>query len=115
LLAPRLQSVAVPLPGASDGALVPDDSLVALATRDADTRALAILLVDRRIDDGPARDVRLSLPPGRWALTASTLTGDSLAAKTVQVTDADLGSADGSAHLSVPAHAIVVVDAHASN
>ena len=113
LLAAQLLDTAVPLAGVRDGALVPDGTLVALATRDAATRRLAVVVIDRRLDDGAARQVRLTLPPGAWSAHATTLGGDTLAATTVRLADADLGSASGSLRLTVPAHALVLLSASA--
>lgn len=111
LLSHALGEVAVPLGALGDGAVVADGTLVALATRDAATRALGLLLLDRRVDDGPAREVRLALPPGRWRLASSTLGAASVASTTATVTDADLGRASGSAQLRVTAHTLVIVRA----
>jgi hypothetical protein len=104
----RLQPIALPV-----GDVVADGTLVALASRDAASLHLAVVIIDRRTDDGPARELRLSLPHGRFAVTASTLTAATLAATSVEVTDADLGRASGSVHVTVPAHALVVLSADA--
>ena len=105
----RLQPVALPEPHD----LVADGTLVALPTRDDAGSHLAVLFIDRRTDDGPAREVRLTLPSGRFAVHATTLTGATLAATDVSVTDADLGAASGSLHVTVPAHAVVLLSADA--
>jgi hypothetical protein len=104
----RLQAVAFP---SQD--LAADGTLVALPTRDDASARITVLLVDRRTDDGPARDVRVTLPPGSFAATSSTLTGATLAATDVTVTDADLGRTSGSVHVVVPAHSVVVLSADA--
>jgi hypothetical protein len=103
----------VALPAASDGTLIADGTLVALPTRDAATQHLAILLIDRRVDDGPARTVRLTLPPGGWRATQRTLTGDTLAATAVSVTDRDLGHTSGAIPVEIGAHSVVILAADA--
>lgn len=104
----RLQPIAFVTPQ-----LDADGTLVALPTRDEAGAHLAVLLVDRRIDDGPARDVRLSLPHGAFAARASTLSAATLASTAVTVDDADLGRASGSIHVVVPAHSVVLLSADA--
>jgi hypothetical protein len=104
----RLAATALPVAD-----LVADGTLVALPTRDDASAHVSVLLIDRRTDDGPARDVRVMLPPGSFAATSSTLTGATLAATDVAVADADLGRASGSVHVVVPAHSVVVLSAAA--
>ena len=105
----RLQPVALP----TSADLAADGTLVALPTRDDAMTHLVVLFVDRRTDDGPARTVRLALPAGRYAAHASTLTGATLAATDVTVSDGDLGTARGSLNVVVPAHSVVVLSADA--
>jgi hypothetical protein len=105
----RLQPVALP----TTADLAGDGTLVALPTRDDGARHLVVLFVDRRTDDGPARDVRVTLPPGRFAARASTLSAATLAATDVTVDDADLGSQRGHVQIGVPAHSVVILSADA--
>jgi hypothetical protein len=93
------------------GELVADGSLVALATRASTTGELRILILDRRIDDGPPRDVRITLPQGHYRPVTATLAGASLADKTPTLTHAALDSDNGSARVSVGAHSAVLVSA----
>ncbi|MCU1281148.1 MAG: hypothetical protein JWM53_4694 [bacterium] len=88
--------------------LVTDGTLVALPARFAGNGPVAVLLLDRRIDDGSARDVRLTLPPGSYRIQTVTLAG-ALTDKNVELASAELGAATGSVHLSVGAHSAVVV------
>jgi hypothetical protein len=89
--------------------LTSDGTLVALPTRAGDGR-IALLLIDRRVDDGPARDVRLTLPPGSFSVETTTLAG-ALTDKSVALTVEAGASATGSLHVTVGAHSAVVVSA----
>jgi hypothetical protein len=109
----RLQPIAL-VASPPNASLVDDGSLVALPTRDAATQHLAVLFVDRRVDDGPARTVHVTLPSSaRFALHASTLTAGTLEDTDVTVADADLGVASDHVAVAVPAHSVVILSADA--
>jgi hypothetical protein len=96
-------------PGAD---LAVDGTLVALPTRATATGFVAVLLIDRRTDDGPERDVRLSLPPGSYEVSVATLAGSSLADKAPSyLPGVSLGRATGSVHVPVAAHSVVILSA----
>ena len=110
LVATSLAGNAVALPGLSDGKLVADGSLVALATSDGD--AVAVLLVDRRLaDSAPARVVRLTLPRAGMTADSTTLSGASLDATSTSVFKQPLVTDGTSVDLSVPPHSVVVLTA----
>ncbi len=109
----QLQPIAL-VTNPPSASLVADGSLVALPTRDGATRHLAVLLIDRRVDDGPTRNVRVTLPPrSRFAVHASTLTAGTLEDTAVTVSDSDLGVASGGVKVGVPAHSVVILSADA--
>ena len=85
----------------------PATDLVALPARTADG-GLAVLLIDRRVDDGPARDVRVALPAGDWQVQTTTLAG-AIGDKSVALADGSRGHASGSVHVTVGAHSAVVL------
>ena len=106
----RLDVSATALPQPHD--LVADGTLVALPTIDntGAGASVVVLFIDRRIDDGPVRDVRLSLPAGKYDVHVYTLSAPTLASTEVTVDD-NHTAGEGSFHVAVPAHAVVMLDA----
>jgi hypothetical protein len=103
-----LGDVAYPTPD-----LVADGTLVALPTRSSDKGYLAVLLIDRRTDDGPAREVRVTLPPGHFTAAPYTLSATSLGDRQATLDNGLAEAVTGSVTVRVPAHGVVLLSAKA--
>ena len=102
LLSMFQDAVAFPTPD-----LASDGTLVALPARKPDGSAL-VLLIDRRVDDGAPRRVRVTLPSGSFDVSTPTLSG-ALDDRSTRADFTPSQTVSGSVSVSVPAHSVVIL------
>jgi hypothetical protein len=103
LLSAELLPVAVPASGSGD--------VVALATRDESTDAIAVVAIDRRVDPIDPSRVTFDLPDGAWSGTIHVVSGPSAYAReeSIAVDSVALDDVERTVAIDLPASAVAVV------